>query len=279
MSLGIIMGAMQGAGEAGQQIAQQNNKLWDTQALAQQQSDLDTAKQASLINLQNQNAVNMLAEQNAARDADREQAARRIQAAATPALQAATIAKAQADPEYDWVPADTVLNAAGVAPAGTKTIAPSLYDLSPSDLQRYAPTAGARAGIIANAALATGDIGAQGALQEYMQDQATQRAEALQQAQFGQSAMLQQNQFAQSDKAQAAQIAAQAALYGNRGGAGQLAARNGYALSSSAPEIPFAALALPMPATQAELVTGRVYRTARGAAAWNGSAFTPVQGQ
>jgi hypothetical protein len=279
MGLGIIMGAMQGAGDAGQQIAQQNNKLWDAQALAQQQSDLDTAKQTSLINLQNKNAVNMLAAQNAAKDADREQTAQRIQAAATPALQAATIAKAQADPDNDWVPAGTVLNADGAAPAGTQTVAPSLFDLSPADLQRYAPMAGARAGIIANAALATGDIGAQGALQEYMQDQATQRAEALQQAQFGQSAMLQQNQFAQSDKAQAAQIAAQAALYGNRGGVSPLAAKNGYTLSSATPEIPFAAQALPMPATQAELATGRVYRTARGAAAWNGSAFTPVQGQ
>jgi hypothetical protein len=33
---------------------------------------------------------------------------------------------------------------------------------------------------------------------------------------------------------------------------------------------------LPMPATQAELVTGKIYDTARGPAKWNGSGFTPI---
>jgi hypothetical protein len=34
--------------------------------------------------------------------------------------------------------------------------------------------------------------------------------------------------------------------------------------------------ALPMPATQADLVTGKIYDTARGPAKWNGSGFTPI---
>jgi hypothetical protein len=159
MGLGIIMGAMEGAGDAGQQIAQQNTKQWDAQALAQQQSDLDTQKQLSLINLENQNAVGMLYQKNAADDANRDEQAQRIQAGMTPALQQSTIQNAQADSNYDWVPANAQLNPDGTAVAGTPTMAPVITDLSPADLAQYAPTVDQQNAAYLASARNTGDLG------------------------------------------------------------------------------------------------------------------------
>lgn len=60
---GIISGALQGAGDAGQQVAAQQAKVWDQEAINQQMADLDVQKQASLMALQfqqKQRAMNSL---------------------------------------------------------------------------------------------------------------------------------------------------------------------------------------------------------------------------
>lgn len=60
---GIISGAIQGAGDAGQQVAAQQAKVWNQEAINQQMADLDVQKQASLMALQfqqKQRAMNSL---------------------------------------------------------------------------------------------------------------------------------------------------------------------------------------------------------------------------
>jgi hypothetical protein len=217
MGVGIIMGAMGGLGDAGQAVAQQNQKLWDTQALAQQQSDLDVLKHTSAANLENKNAIGMLYQKNAAADAEREQMAARIQAGMAPALQQATIQNAQADPDYDWVPVDAKVNPDGTAAAGTPTVTPAMSDLSAADVRQYAPTSDQQTAAYLAAAKNTADLGPQGILQGAIQDAANKRMEAMQLQSQVAAAQLQQNQIAATSANQDKQMAATAANYARSG--------------------------------------------------------------
>lgn len=116
---GIVAGALQGAGDAGQQVAAQQQKLWDQQDINQQLANLDVQKQASLMALQLQQRQRAMQAQyggthSAAPSSPPDtSAATSTDAVTTPAIPVASISS----PTVSVSPAQDYANSPGLDPS------------------------------------------------------------------------------------------------------------------------------------------------------------------